>query len=427
MFANLKWYDSALIVILMISAFGVPFAWQFVTIGLTAALALTVVKNIITRQWVNTVLQRRHRIACYLMMSYYVVHLISITYSADVAYAWTYTNAKLIMLLAPLVLLLNDTSFVQRRHIKAIMQCLILSLGIIFCYRFGIALSRIANDATYGEIYNKNFHPMHHSYMALYCTVAMGFAFTELWTALWNGQPERHRWLKIALMSAFIVAMIVFVVLIDSRAGELYIVLFAGIVIAQLAICQRQWIATLIIIAVGIGALTYIYPKLPDRAKRLQNTTLTNNGEEKQDARVIIWKSGLQAAQESLIYGHGAGDFRTAINKYMAKNGYDYGAEHSQESHNQIINSLVATGLIGTLLLLAMYIAPLWLIRRHDRYGMTVAILTVLAIFMQSMFESLMGRQMGLTFIVLTYIIIILLPTTYKAANTNNQPLQNGI
>lgn len=80
------------------------------------------------------------------------------------------------------------------------------------------------------------------------------------------------------------------------------------------------------------------------------------------NGRTEIWSYALQQSQNSLLLGHGYGASRFALSEYTNA-GYDYDELH--HAHNQIINALLTTGMLGALIVVCMGITQLYLAWKH--------------------------------------------------------------
>jgi len=129
--------------------------------------------------------------------------------------------------------------------------------------------------------------------------------------------------------------------------------------------------------------------KAPLAVRRLMAITPTSN-----QARLRSWRIGLKGFQERPIFGWGIGNYNVVFNKhydpwYLTKGEQ---ATWFDQTHNQIIDLLALTGILGTLSYLAIFFVLFWLLRKryvntaNQRISILLLICMFLAYFIQNLF-----------------------------------------
>jgi O-antigen ligase/tetratricopeptide (TPR) repeat protein len=87
------------------------------------------------------------------------------------------------------------------------------------------------------------------------------------------------------------------------------------------------------------------------------------------EQRIIPWQIGLEGFQKKPILGWGWENYNVIFNQYFKPQIYRWGPEGSwfDRSHNQIIDLLALTGILGTLAYLVMYGSIFWLLLKKHR------------------------------------------------------------
>ena len=112
--------------------------------------------------------------------------------------------------------------------------------------------------------------------------------------------------------------------------------------------------------------------------------------------RVAIWECAATVIPENLLTGVGTGDVQDELQKSYYKNNFLFAAQYNEyNAHNQFIETQLAIGLPGTVVLLLLFGIPLYTAIRTKNYLYLAFLLFVLA---NCLTESLLGRQKGAVF-----------------------------
>ncbi|MFV0391504.1 MAG: O-antigen ligase family protein [Paludibacteraceae bacterium] len=142
----------------------------------------------------------------------------------------------------------------------------------------------------------------------------------------------------------------------------------------------------------------------------------------KSEPRFFLWKSGFEVVKEKPVLGHGISSaqerFDVAREKYQTQAYKEqWVASEHLDSHNQFIQTWMEFGLIGLLLLLAVYLAPLFLVTKR-RKTLTL-FFTALCMF-QSFFDMFVTGFFSAIFCLW---LIFLLRTGENDEQTNSKKL----
>jgi O-antigen ligase len=193
-----------------------------------------------------------------------------------------------------------------------------------------------------------------------------------------------------------IITFLVVLYLLSSRAGIL-----AGLIACPLYFVFRfykkisGWI---IILAVTLMLLIFFNIARTNTrinyALEMIATDNLNNSAHK-DERYNIWASAFGVIKNNFILGVGTGDASTELKKEFLKRGYVEGYYDNLNSHNQYIEILLESGIIGLMIFLSFQIYMIY-IAISDRnliYGLFIVMMLVFFSF-----ESILNRLAGITF-----------------------------
>ena len=399
------WYNKMQYFAMLIMAAIMPISWW---LGLWTAGLLAVtsfLKLVVQRHIGNPALGRGLRWALYAILAYWVVYAVSMLYSTDLAMAKGIMERKSVLLIFPLCFLLTDTSCFTPRHARGVGYALLVSMITVILYFIGRSVLGWMRGADMTQILTVegNFDPRHHSYVALYATIAGIFAYYELFSRWKKLNVLRRIFLVVALL-----LLVCYIVIVDSRAGILAMVLVAICCVLQQIVRYRRWWLAL----VAFLSLLVFFVGIPRVFPAHQNSiTETVRGimerGAKGDYRLTINRASVETFKEKPLFGYGVGDYYEIFAEKCKKEAEGWAATNT---HNQYMESLLAAGIPCLLALLLFLATPICVaVKKHSRYVFPLAMVTGVVMF-NLLFESMLERQMGLLFIgyLATVMVLIL-------------------
>ncbi len=150
-----------------------------------------------------------------------------------------------------------------------------------------------------------------------------------------------------------------------------------------------------------------------DAEEGIERAILLNNI----DRRLLIWYTAAQVALEHLSIGVGITNVRTVLNERYSK--YNTEALADLNAHNQYLQTLLEFGIIGLLLVLFLII-NIWRIGK-SYYSKSFVLCFLLLLMINFIFESVLNRYSGLSFVIFFYCLFVTKPRQeMKALGSEN-------
>lgn len=278
----------------------IPLSWQWASYVMVALCIIVCLKAVVCRRQLPPVSFRD--VLPYLLFSAtFFCYLASVAWSDDLHEAWRMVNKKLPFLVLSATFLVSRPDL-DGRKVRAIMWVFAGSTLVMFAANFGYA----AYDVIFREFGPRRFFNMvevngvHHTYMAMYACMSLFFCLMELS----RGKSRLHR-LVFASCSFFLA---VYVVLLDSRAGQLCMLLLIVFYVLVLVIGQKRYRFGLLLFAGFCMAATATAILFPRSVSRLTQTVQSLKSETAPDSRVIISDAIRPQLGKNVLFGVGCGD-----------------------------------------------------------------------------------------------------------------------
>ncbi|MCF8219713.1 MAG: O-antigen ligase family protein [Bacteroidales bacterium] len=333
-----------------------------------------------------------------LFFAFYILHIISVFYSNDTGAAWFDLEIKLPLFFFPLLSTLLILRGKTKRKEKILLAfvlgnfvAIFICLGNAFWGHDQLAMSNFL----YVEL--SYFH--HPAYFAMYLAFALSILLFYF-LPNYNKKEYAGRIVLIILSSIMLGG---FIILLSSRAGIL--VLFILVVLKIIHLISSLKINTYL----KFGAVVFLLAILVLSASQNQrvqqgvnNLKNINSGERldsdlnSMKVRFVVWKSGLEIVKNHWPAGIGNGDVKDGL-MHKAKElfGPDINLKRHYNAHNQYIDTFVALGLPGLLVLLALLLWPfIYAIKKGHYLLLSLVLILLVSLF----FESMINRQAGVMF-----------------------------
>jgi O-antigen ligase len=356
--------------------------------------------------------------ALLLLISFYVLHLISVLYSTNLQYAFFDLQTKLSFLFFPLFV--SAFTFGEK-EVQLFKYFFVAGtiVGSLLCLFFAIdAYSESHNSAYF--FYEHYSHFMHPAYFSIYLNLAILFVAEGIFS---EGETRSIKWIRWMV----IFFLFVNITLLSSRTASVtaFFTCLAYLLI-HLISNRRQVTSIVSLAAVMAVALMFqltsvkffnrytqvveaIAAPAEAPATTIDTTQVQRDESNSTTIHVLIWKNALSLFSKNWMTGVGAGDVHDELNKEYALNNFTRGPEQGFNPHNQFLGTAVALGIIGLLVLIAMLALPA--LRAWQRKNW-IYVLLIAIIALNSMTEAILERQAAI--LLFSFFFCLFVVTVYN-------------
>lgn len=372
------------------------FALPFGHLAVTVAMLLWVLSELMTPErsrWIRT-----YRWWFLLPVLYFLLHLIGLTWSQNLRFGLFDIEVKAGLLVIPLCLLAHGRPDPDER--STIVRWFLIGLILAFVSCLVPAIRTwSATGSLHGFFYQDFSRFLHPSYFAWYADTAV--------LLLWLDPSDRL--LKGSLKGGLLLFLSLLVFLCNSKAG------FAGWIFATLfgaAVGSNRTKSFRSLLFAAAHVLLFVLlawkavPPSENRVQAMQENlradSLSARDPRSTAIRVHIWEAAWSLVRERPFSGYGTGDVKDVLLDRYAERGLAPAVEKRLNAHNQFLQSWVALGLAGLLLLVWMLPAAAWRFRSSPLF-FGFLLLTGFNFLVESMLET----QAGVTFWALFYCLFL--------------------
>ena len=449
-FNGLRPFQKAELLIMMFLAMAIPFHWLAAQYFEVALFVCAVLKLIFDQKFKLNAQQQKLRWAYIIFALTWLIYLIGMFWTQNTSVGWAQVSKKLGFLIFPVIFIISDMSYMNMSRLKAIGSALILGCILFFLMNLVYAIyDVIFNGATTSRFFDENLmklYYVHHSYLSMYAGLGLMFCFMGIF-------GENSRKAKIISTLAYI-ALLIFIILIRSRAGLIWLVLTFVLQWIWLTFIMKKKKTGLIMGGIFVLAVAGACVAFPQSVARITDTIKNIASEHSSDHRLVQFKGYKSVLVENWLFGVGTGDrsdeTQASYHRYkdkivekitpemaviiddvidntwyepdesMRHDMMDEAVKHNVDpeiistylveyqfirfaidnginAHNMFFETVMSVGIIGLLLLLAYFLIPFILWIKTKRFDM-LYFSFLLMIGFNMLFESVFEVQMGIIF-----------------------------
>ena len=449
-FEGLRPFQKAELLIMMLLAFAIPFHWLAAQYCEVALLVCAVLKVVFDQKFKFNEQQMKFKWVYIIFAMTWLIYLVGMLYTENQSVGWAQVSKKLGFLIFPMIFLFSDMSYLTRQRLKAIGNTLVLGCILFFLMNLAYAFYDVLfNGETTARFFDQElmkWYYVHHSYLSMYASLGLMFCFIGIF-------GDGNRKAKIINIIAYLI-LVVFIILVRSRAGLIWMVLTFVLQWIWLTFIMRKKKIGLIMGGVFMLGVAGVCVAFPQSVARITETISNIMSEHSSDHRLIQFKGYQSVLKENWLFGVGTGDRTTetmaSYNRYKAnldakfgpemvaiidevidnqwyepddnmrkdlmveaeKLGADseivstylveyqfirYAIDNEINAHNMFFETIISVGIIGLLLLLAYFIIPLVLWIKTKSFDM-LYFSFLLMIDFNALFESIFEVQLGTIF-----------------------------
>lgn len=344
----------------------------------------------------------------FIVIGFFLLHSVGYFYSENKSEALSAIEIKLCFLAFPILFF---GSHFSHTHIKKIVisfvsGCMLVSFLCIFraCYLYFF-------EDTNAFFYSDFSYFIHPSYMAMYLVFALLIVmlFYKNWLA--------HLHLLIIKLGFMAVVFLVTIFLCSSKLGLLsaFILLPTTFSVLLYNKGYKKIIIGLVLALLGLATASYkLFPTPFKRFQTAINVTKSSQTIDKTDAestavRILIWKESIKLIKNKFWFGTTAGDVNDKLIESYEKEGLTGALTKKLNAHNQFLQTFIATGFIGFVLLILMTVFLIVYSFIKKNY---ILMLFSILISLNFMVESMLQTQAGFTFF--TFFLCLILKYNLK-------------
>ena len=402
LFNGLRRQEQITFAALCLTLVAIAFWWRIGIIAI-AILSLASLTKTITLRPLRPQLSTPQKICLWSMVAYGILYVISALISANQTEGWFKAGLKAWFILLPAICLIGDTSYLTKERIRALFQVFTAALLVRFAICIVISGIQFLQGTPLEVVRNWEEDPigMHHNYLALYIDIAIVFLYTQILNT--PHKERRRKWPSLIIAA---LALLAYLTLVSSRSGIVALALAFVAALAHLTFFRKQYKVAIITVSLAVVLVAGLYiavPSIFDRFVALTTWTETYYP----DDRVLAWECGAKATRGHLLFGYGSGDYMPHLVNAFEQRGYTRAIDIGYNTHNEYIETILQTGLLGLAMLLFMLFAPMvTALRKNSRNLLTVLVIIIISSL--CVFEAMLNRQMGTQFIALAYCLLII-------------------
>jgi O-antigen ligase len=389
-------FEKPLVLLTLLLAAGLPLFQVLVPIIIGLLLIFSIAKG----NWKSRFDYVKKSPAIIALLGFYLYNIWGLIGTENIDKGLNHLEIKLSFLLLPWLIFANsELKYKWRSLIKQtfVLSCFALCIFLIFRASF-VLINTGQNEFTY-VLFSNGFHP---SYLALYLLLAGRMCYDEI-----QNFPSNHVFKNLFFISLFVCC----IVLLSSKINLLILGVSLLYFIVS-GIIQAKSKTNLILIAcafLGIIVLTLLYnPSIKERAERSIEVishvqTIEKSDTESNAARILIWQSAWTLLKENPM-GLGVGDVNIELEKQYKKDGFTGIESKKLNAHNQFLQTGVALGFPGLILLLFVFVLPFIKLKKQQN-GILFYFLIVC--FANALVEGILETQKGVVFFGFFYCLLL--------------------
>jgi O-antigen ligase len=338
----------------------------------------------------------------FVFVSLYLLYLAGLLWSANMNYGLKDLETKLSLLLFPLVFFFSPAFGKERFHKILAWFVYGCVFSFLLCSGWGIYqyvdekmdMSHGVHRDNFGYYYffSSRYSPfLHPSYLAMYVVLALMIIHFlhrsgDKTVSLANGR----------ICSAI---FIVFILLLNSKAGILSLILFGVYFTWYNIFVAKKVKLTLLIIVSFASIITGLYFGVSEFSSKVNKAIdalfgrgVDASADESSAKRVLVWSASAEVIKNNWITGTGTGDAKDELLSVYKERGMMVEYNANLNSHNQFLQTFIALGIAGIISFLALLFVPAFLaLRSHDLLYFFFIILFVVNTVVESMLETQAG------------------------------------
>ncbi|MDX1903396.1 MAG: O-antigen ligase family protein [Thermonemataceae bacterium] len=344
-------------------------------------------------------------------IAYFLIVLVGLIYTEPKNLAWgvEILQRKLPLMALPLILL--STNFLKNIWIDRLLKIFVWALAGVAVFALLRAFYAFQQEKDMNVFYNEKLASwvrMSGIYLAVMIGTALLIVSEHILPTIFR-RKEKFVWFLIT----FLLLILLFMLNIRMAIGALLVVYifiwinkfrWRGIAVA---------FGVILVATIIITSNRTFYKKFYE-AINMEERIIVGGKQDHSLAKIwggrairfAIWECAWEVVEGNFWYGVGTGDVQTSLQQSYEENNFLFASRYNEfNAHNQFLETQLSVGIIGFLLLLFNFI---YLFIRGLRKGSLLIFAFTLYIFLNSLTESFLERQKGITLYAFIAAILLL-------------------
>jgi len=238
---------------------------------------------------------------------------------------------------------------------------------------------------------------IHPSYLAMYVCFAIAILL------YFNLKGWIHSRILKILSIILVILFELFVIMLSSKAGILSLVLSIAMFTSYIFFIEKRILTGFLVgglLTASFLVLFLLFPTSADRFDESRNAleqanVRSNEISNSTGERILIWWYSFEITNDNFLAGVGTGDVKDhLLDKYEEK-GMSHARQLELNAHNQYLQTMIAMGILGLIILLLNLLLPALYSIEGKHYLYLVFLILIAFNFI---FESMLETQAGVVF-----------------------------
>ncbi len=327
---------------------------------------------------------------------YFVVMLLSLTYSENISSGLELIQRSLTLLLFPVIFLfVKEDAATVRRLFDFLLLGLLISFfinSIDATYDVIKHLTNVKASDTSLSIVKQFYKKWHYFFIGDAFSKSVNSNYISIYILLVLSYYLKN---KIESRLRFFVVFILFLYLFLLASVAAYITLLIMSLLLILEIRDKEKKYAMYIVFV-MGIIIFLNnPKLIDRYSGMNGANTIEGSEmsTSEKSKMLAWDASLKLIKDAPLFGYGVGDANKVLTKKYKELGYLINYRNRYNAHNQFLQTYLQTGIIGFGILISIFVV-LAIRMKRSRNEFSVFLILLISL----LFESMLVRFSGIVF-----------------------------
>jgi len=326
-----------------------------------------------------------------LFIALYLIYLGGMLYTTNTDQGWMDLQRKLSILIFPIILCAEgEMDFTKQKWFGfAFITGAALNGIICIIYACWLYFSSGVMQFRYME-FSRFLHP---TYYSMYVDLAFVFMYYAL-------TVKGKELTKIEKTFIYISAplLLFILVLLESKMGLIVTALLVPVFLFKYFWSKHSAFKTVAMVVAVLGLLVIGISKI-SRFNSIGHLLSGGNKDaqsvESTQARYFVWQAAWEVIKQSPVFGYGTGDAKYALMSQYQKDNMTGAYREMLNAHNQYLQTMLAVGIPGILILLSNLFIPMFISIKKKRF---VYLMFLVILCLNFLTESMLEQQAGTMF-----------------------------